>query len=250
MVHTHIHSIYSGDSKLTPKYIIEQAVANNHTACAITDHGTIKGLKEFQEKALEKNIKPILGCEAYITESFSALLPNHLVLLIKDKNGYDNLNKLFELSVQKKRKNLRKRFFKINELFENKNGLIVTTACLSSVFSNLLKDKKIEKAEELFEIFSFEFNDDFFAEVQLSVCKEQKSYNDWIISQAKRLNIPVILTGDCHSLKKEKFLHYQNEKEFKEFNKIFKYNYKENLIDEWLDNTNIISDKVNFLIDV
>jgi DNA polymerase-3 subunit alpha len=71
-------------------------------AVAITDHGALFGAVEFYQKAMAKGIKPIIGCEMYVaTGSHTDKSPVsrsessfHLVLLVKNAQGYRNLCKL------------------------------------------------------------------------------------------------------------------------------------------------------------
>ena len=71
---------------------------------AITDHGAMYGVIEFYQAAREAGIKPIIGCEIYIAHG-SRLSRNavdkhnyHLLLLVKNQAGYQNLLQLFSKS--------------------------------------------------------------------------------------------------------------------------------------------------------
>ena len=66
-IHLHNHTHYSLlDGACTVDSLINAAILNDMSAVAITDHGVIFGAIEFYKKARNKNIKPIIGCEAYI----------------------------------------------------------------------------------------------------------------------------------------------------------------------------------------
>ena len=94
----------------------------------------------------------------------------------------------------------------LKELFKHKEGIIVGTACMGSPFARLYRDNEIEKSEKLFKLFVEQFGDDFYAEVQLNEIthsidnfKEgQISVNEWMISLAKKYDVPIVLTGDVH----------------------------------------------------
>jgi len=100
--HLHVHSHYSLLDGL-PKVneLLEYVKENCMDSVALTDHGNIYGAIEFYKKAKEKGIKPIVGCEVYIAfEGMTQMRPNiddkryHLVLLVKNEEGYKNLVKL------------------------------------------------------------------------------------------------------------------------------------------------------------
>ena len=102
----HLHTEYSildGATKISD--LIRHARENQMPACAITDHGSMYGAVEFYRKAKEDGLKPIIGCEIYITDgntkdkSSGKANNNHLVLLAKNKEGYKNLVKLSVLPI-------------------------------------------------------------------------------------------------------------------------------------------------------
>ncbi|HRT67957.1 MAG TPA: PHP domain-containing protein, partial [Bacteroidota bacterium] len=66
-IHLHNHTHYSIlDAITTPAELVQAAVDDGQSAVALTDHGVLFGLMEFEEKAKDKNIKPIYGMEAYL----------------------------------------------------------------------------------------------------------------------------------------------------------------------------------------
>ena len=93
----HVHSHYSLlDGLSRPKQIADRCVELGYTSCAITDHGTISGAVSFTQAMKSSDIKPILGCEFYLTEDLSVKDKNkrslsHLVVLAKNKKGWQCL---------------------------------------------------------------------------------------------------------------------------------------------------------------
>jgi|LULG01.1.fsa_nt_gb DNA polymerase-3 subunit alpha len=92
-LHTH-YSLLDGLSK--PSQVADRCSELGYTSCAITDHGTISGAVSFVRAMREKNIKPILGCEFYISND--AKLKDkqnrslsHLVVLAKNTEGWNKL---------------------------------------------------------------------------------------------------------------------------------------------------------------
>lgn len=282
-VHTHIHTNYSiYDAVNTPEQMVEQAKKHGHEACAITDHGAMGGLYSFQTACLKEGIKPLLGMEGYVVDNLVdtdqrgkrvRLKNNHIILIAKNKEGYNNLLKLNYLSNLDDDHFYYKPRFSFSELFENKKGLIVSSACLASAFSNLLKLDREEEAEKLFSRFCSEFGEDFYAELQLNEIAEQKDYNKWLIAQATHYGVPLTIAGDCHyatpdgtktqemafRIRKDdenevgqsfacRSLYYQGIDDFKMFNQKWGFGYTDSQIESWCGNTYDLSKKVDFII--
>src|SRR5690348_1676390 len=101
-VHLHVHTEYSlldGSGKI--EKLVERAKELGMKALAITDHGAMYGCVEFYKAAKEVGIKPIIGCEIYVASKSMNIKQNdpenethHLVLLVKNETGYQNLMKI------------------------------------------------------------------------------------------------------------------------------------------------------------
>jgi len=100
-LHTH-YSLLDGLSK--PSQVAERCEELGYDACAVTDHGTISGAVSFVRAMLDKNIKPILGCEFYLSQQDATLKEktnrtlSHLVVLAKNRQGWDDLIELVSRS--------------------------------------------------------------------------------------------------------------------------------------------------------
>ena len=100
--HLHVHTEYSlldGSSKI--KELVHQAKELGMDSIAITDHGAMYGVIDFYRAAKAEGIKPIIGCEIYVTTgsrfdkeaSQGDKRYYHLVLLAQNDTGYHNLMK-------------------------------------------------------------------------------------------------------------------------------------------------------------
>lgn len=290
-VSLHQHSVYSlYDGLGRPVDYVKKAVEYGHKAMAITDHGRMGGLIDHRDECLKNGIKPITGIEAYVTNLLVTLdgdkrkrkrtKNNHVILLAKNKIGYQNLLKLNYLS------NVDENHFYYNprisfeELFENSEGIICGTACLASAFSNLLKLDRMEQADEMFLRYLEVFKDNLYAEIQLNevntdeggyLKRGQITYNNWLIERATRNGVPIVVSGDVHYAEKTgwkvqelsfnlrgekeadeefvcKSLYYHNSDDFIRFNKEFGYNYPEADLKSWISNSCYIADKIDFII--
>ncbi len=102
-VHLHVHSQYSIlDGASSVEGLVTKAKETGMPAIALTDHGTMFGIKHFHEAAKKQGVKPILGMEAYVAKGESRHKKQvgidrsgyHLILLAKNEVGYKNLVKL------------------------------------------------------------------------------------------------------------------------------------------------------------
>jgi DNA polymerase-3 subunit alpha len=179
-------------------------------SCALTDHGALYGAVEFYKLAKEKNIKPIIGTELYLAfERLDQKRPNiddkryHIVLLVKNEEGYKNLVKLITKA------HLEGFYYKprIDEelLSQFGSGLIGLSACLLGRIPRLILAKKIKEATEQALKYQDIFGkDNFYLELQPHPnIKEQKVVNEALISISKKTGIPLVATNDVHYLKSE-----------------------------------------------
>ena len=148
--HIHVHSHYSLLDGL-PKIdeILDYVKELGMDSVALTDHGVLYGAVEFFKKAKQKGVKPIIGAEMYMAfERMQQKRPNiddkryHLVLLVKNEEGYKNLVKLITLS------HLEGFYYKprIDEetLAEYSSGLICLSGCIQGKIPKLILSKKFE----------------------------------------------------------------------------------------------------------
>ena len=97
--HLHLHTEYSLlDGACRIEGLMDRIKELGQTAVAITDHGVMYGCIDFYKDAKAAGIKPIIGCEVYVApRNMSDKVhgidndPYHLVLLCKDRTGYENL---------------------------------------------------------------------------------------------------------------------------------------------------------------
>ena len=95
------------DGLSKPAQIAARCQALGLRSCAITDHGSISGAVQFYKSLKAKNIKPILGCELYISNDDSTVKNKenakltHFIVLAKNKQGWHNLISLVSESNNK-----------------------------------------------------------------------------------------------------------------------------------------------------
>jgi DNA polymerase III subunit alpha len=204
--HLHAHSEYSSlDGFGQIKKIVQKVKELGQPAIAITDHGNLNGAYKFYKECKENKIKPILGNEVYIVEdykkeAYSSKKLYHLVILAKNKDGWENLLKLHKISYSNFYYKPR---IDINDLILHKEGLIILSGCQGGILSKNILNRELKKAEELLRILSKEFNDDFYIELMDHGLETQKELNHILISLSKKYNIKTVVTNDCHYVEKD-----------------------------------------------
>ena len=202
----HVHTHYSlFDGIATPEEYIDRAVELGMPAIAITDHGTLSGHRELHRIAKAKGIKPILGVEGYMcSDRFDTrdkserdgdldLVYNHIVLLAKNQIGLENLNKINEIAWTEGY--FKKPRFDFEILEKYSEGIIVTSACPSSVLVKALENNEFAVAKKHIEWFKRVFNDDYYIEV---MPHNEAEINKQLIQLADEFGVQVVVTPDCH----------------------------------------------------
>ena len=209
-VHLHVHSEYSLlDGACRIDGMMDRVKELGQSAIAITDHGVMYGCIDFYKAAKAAGIKPIIGCEVYVARrNMSDRVhgidndPYHLVLLCKNRQGYENLCRMVSEAFTngfygKPRVDL-------NLLRQYHEGLIATSACLAGAIPQYLMEEDYTGAKEyalkLSEIFG---QDNFYLELQDHGIEAQRPVNQGVMRLARETGLPLIVTNDAHYLRKE-----------------------------------------------
>ncbi|MCF0179267.1 MAG: DNA polymerase III subunit alpha [Bacteroidales bacterium] len=228
-VHLHVHTEYSLlDGQCKIKNLMKKAQADGMPALAVTDHGNMFGIKEFFDiansmnkdwtKAGENTVKPIFGCEVYVARRGMAEKKTkedqsgwHLILLAKNKQGYQNLIKLVSIGwVEGFYMRPRIEHAVLEKYHE---GLICCSACLGGEIAKKFESGNLEAAEEAILWHKNLFGDDYYLELQRHIstdplynpeCYEkQKPYNEFLLQMSEKHGVKVICSNDVHFVDEE-----------------------------------------------
>lgn len=208
-VHLHLHTEYSLlDGFCRIDKMFQRVKELGMEAVAITDHGSMFGAVDFYKAAKKHGIKPIIGCEVYVApRSLKDKDPvqdknmGHLVLLVKNEQGYQNLIKLVSLAY------VEGFYYKpridYSLLEEYSEGLICTSACLGGDVQNLIADQRYEDAKALaLYLKKIMGEGNFYLELQDHGIPLQKTVNTQLIRLSKEIDVPLIASNDVHYLHK------------------------------------------------
>ena len=204
-VHLHLHTDYSLlDGACQIPVLVDRAVELGMPAMAVTDHGNLFAAVQFYRAATAKGIKPIIGCEAYISQKGRFIRDesdhyNHLVLLCTNQTGYRNLIQLVSSGY------LEGFYYKprIDKelLARHSEGLIGLSACLRGEVAEALLAENMDEARRV----SYQYQDifgknNFFLEMQDQGLEQEKIINPRLVELSSQTGIPLVATNDSHYL--------------------------------------------------
>lgn len=205
--HLHVHTQYSlldGASKIPD--LVSYAKTLGMKSLAITDHGVMYGAIDFYEECKKQGIKPILGCEVYVTSGSHLERNNrglfHLILLAENMEGYHNLMKIVSLA------QLEGFYYKPRVdkdiLRAHSKGIICLSACIAGELPVLIQQDNMDGArrciEEHLEIFG---RDNYFLEVQNHDLNEEHKVNRALRKLAQEYDLKLVATNDLHYVRRQ-----------------------------------------------
>jgi DNA polymerase-3 subunit alpha len=222
--HLHVHTQYSLlDGAASIGALYKKAMEDEMPALAISDHGNMFGVFQFvaeahkhkkdpEDKNSPLKVKPIVGCEFYITENrhrktFSKEEKDprhHQILLAKNDTGYKNLVKLTSLGYIE---GMYSKYPRIDKELIHKyhEGLIATTCCLGALVPQTIMRKGEEAGENEFKWWLNIFQEDFYVELQRHGMEEQERVNNVLLKFARKYNVKVIASNDSHYVDQKDF---------------------------------------------
>ena len=207
-VHLHVHSQYSLlDGAIRFEDLFERARQFKMDSLALTDHGNMFGAIEFYQKAIQRGIKPILGCEIYVAPNSrhekkpGGERPHHLTLLVRNRTGYHHLAQLVSLA------HLEGFYYKPRvdkELLRRyEAGLFALSGCMKGEIALLIANNRMDGALDVARQYQQIFGERFFLEIQNNKVEGQERINEGMGEIGEKLGIPLVATNDCHYLRKE-----------------------------------------------
>jgi DNA polymerase-3 subunit alpha len=205
-VHLHTHSDYSLlDGAQRIPSLVARARDFGMPALALTDHGNLFGAIHFYKAARAAGIQPILGMEAYVAIGSRLDKPkrpneyHHLVLLARDRSGYQNLLRLSSAGY------LSGFHYKpridAELLRQHAAGLLATSACLKGQVAELLVEDRYDDARRLVEESQELFGrDNYFLEMQVHGIDIEAKVNAALPRLSRDTGAPIVLTADSHYL--------------------------------------------------
>ena len=218
-VHLQTHSEFSvlqASARLDD--ILAAAADNNAPAIALTDHGAMFGILEFQtrgqglnKKRKEKGLSPIktvYGCHVYIdTPSATSKDPityERLTLLVENEVGYYNLLRIVSYRYEEGDRWAEIPSVPLETVAQFKDGIIAIAGDFFSKYGQSVAAGRNSVAREYMERLDKIFDHDH---LYISVCDndvpQQNLLNDFNVQLANELGREIVAVGDVHYIKKE-----------------------------------------------
>jgi len=217
-VHLHLHTQYSFlYSTIKVKELISRAKQENMPALAMTDTNNVFGAIDFYFACKDAGIKPIIGCElVYCPDGRDQVFPekggapgkqlHSLVVLCKNKKGYENLCKLLTQAYKDGASNKTPLSDLIRGVCDREllnlygDDLIILSSSIRGEIGYKLLMSQDEEASKTIEWFKNRFKDDFYLEVVDNGLPEQESINQRLTEMANRHGVELVGTSDCYYL--------------------------------------------------
>ena len=208
-VHLHLHTEFSlldGFARIDK--LFDKVKELGMDAVAITDHGVMFGVVDFYKAAKKAGVKPIIGCEVYVAarSRFDKDVTydkssSHLVLLVKDAVGYQNLIKLVSAGFTEGFYYKPRIDYAL--LAKHSEGLIGLSACIGGDIQSKLLEGDLDGAEQMALQMKQTFAEgDFYLELQDHQMPEQKLINRRLIDLSNKTGLSLVATNDVHYLDK------------------------------------------------
>ena len=205
-VHLHLHTEGSLlDGMCRTKALLKRAREQQMPAVAVTDHGAMYKCIEFYKAAQESSVKPIVGCEVYVTpgsrfdrsKNIDQRNYYHLILLAKNLEGYKNLMRLVS------RGHLEGFYYKPRidreTLAEFSEGLVCLSACLGAEVPQMIVQGKMAEARQAAaDHLSIFGRENYYFEIQDHGIPDQFKVNEGLYEMSRQMDIPLVATNDVH----------------------------------------------------
>jgi DNA polymerase-3 subunit alpha len=205
-IHLRVHSEYSiVDGLVRIDDAVKAAAKDNQPALAITDLANLFGMVKFYKAARGKGVKPIAGCDVWITNDDDRDKPSRLLLLVKNRTGYlqlcDLLSKAWLTNLYRGRAEIR------GEWLENggASGLIALSGAHSGDVGIAIDNGNPAAAERCAQRWARIFPNNFYMEVQRCGQPNMENHVRHAVALAARLKLPVVATHPIQFLTPQEF---------------------------------------------
>lgn len=207
-VHLRLHSEYSiMDSTIRIHDAVSRAATDHMPALALTDLSNVFGLVKFYQSACHQGIKPIIGCDVWITNEVDRDKPSRLLLLCQSYTGYLLLSRLLSRAYranQYRGKAEIKPAWLQEEPWKTDGLIALSGACYGEIGQNLIHNN-IQQARTVAQAWSQLFPNSFYLEIQRDGHHHEEVLVQRTLKLAAELNLPVVATQSIQFLTADDF---------------------------------------------
>ncbi len=203
-VHLRVHSEFSVvDGILRVSDLIERSVAQGQPAVALTDLSNVFGLIKFYKAARGAGVKPIAGCDVWLTNDEDREKPYRVLLLVSNKSGYlalcELLTQAWLTNAHRGRAEMRR------EWLVDQSGLIVLSGARAGDVGQALMAGNRDAALAYARQWQAAFPGSYYVELQRTEAEADQSYTQAALSVATELGLPVVATHPVQFLDRTDF---------------------------------------------
>lgn len=207
-IHLRMHSEYSIlDSTIRIPEVIAKAVADQMPALALTDLANLFALVKFYQTAHKSGIKPVVGCDVWITNEIDRNKPYRMLLLCQSREGYLLLSRLLSRAYRENqshgRAEIKSAWFHATEW--GTQGLIALSGGRLGEIGISLTHQNFEPAKILAQQWSALFPDRFYLEIQRDGHANAATLVQSTLLLAQQCDLPVVATQAVQFLNPEDF---------------------------------------------
>ncbi|HTS23010.1 MAG TPA: DNA polymerase III subunit alpha [Casimicrobiaceae bacterium] len=204
-VHLRLHSEYSiVDGTVRIDDAVAAAVADRMPALALTDLANVFGLVKFYTAARKAGVKPIVGCDAWITHDAERDAPYRMLLLCQSRDGYlrlaEWLTRAYRTNQHRGRPEIRREW-----LAEGTAGLIALSGFREGEVGNALLQGNEAGAAGAARAHARLFPERYYLEVQRAGHADDDSLTAATVRLAAELDLPVVATHPVQFLSRGEF---------------------------------------------
>jgi DNA polymerase-3 subunit alpha len=206
-IHLRLHSEFSiADGLVRIDDLVQAAAGDQQAAIAMTDLANLFGMVKFYTEARSKGIKPIIGCDVWITNDDEREKPFRLLLLVKNHSGYlqlcDLLSRAWLTNQHRGRAEIRIDWL---QSLEQKDGLIALSGFHLGDIAVALENGNTELAERCAQRWESIFPGNFYIEIQRSGNSRLENLLRRLTHLAAKFGLPVVATHPVQFIKPEEF---------------------------------------------
>ena len=204
-VHLRVHTEYSlVDGTVRVKPLVEAVNAMAMPAIGVTDHSNLFALVKFYKAAMGIGVKPVVGCDVFVTDPATNEPPELLVLLAQNELGYRRLGKLLSLAYDSPRQGEHV-VLDLAWLEDDSEGLIALSGANEGGVGRAIVNGHAALALERARRWSEIFPDRYYLEVQRLGRPQDEIQVQGALEIASQLDIPLVATNDVRFLREEDF---------------------------------------------
>ena len=202
-IHLRLHSEFSiTDSTVRINEAVSRAAEDQMPALALTDLSNLFGLVKFYQSACRQGVKPIIGCDVWITNETNRDKPSRLLLLCQSYSGYlflcELLSRAYRINQHRGKAEIKQVWFQEN--IEASKGLIVLSGAHYGAIGQSLQRNNLQFAESITQEWATLFPGSFYLEVQRDGYQREEILLHRTLTLASKLSLPVVATQSIQYL--------------------------------------------------